>query len=729
MPSTATMNIPTDATPLLDARRDDKFSASPRRRYLIAAAAVATMTFAVVANDSLTSANITGLMKAGGAWYYSNPETWRPNWGGLMSDPPDGEGTGKFTLHTYCKSPEVKKNYADFWLDGEKEAYLVHHNYGTQNWFTEESAIKMERVILDETTGERGYVVNTAEVDYEFGFALRNSQTGEWVYEIGKGSEAMLYNEPCVQQFGSYFNRIRTSQPDPSDVEWVLGTCEQKCAADYLETANQQRFDAGVIPPAPGELIIGKSDDARLFSLYSAVFGTWIRSAASRDTQFAESENEARHLVAHVDAYGPDLRWSEGSAYLLMAQIKVVKKENDDIALSVVETKYHNWGTLCTGSGCSAAVYDLTEMWYSSDTTAWAASDGSPARALAGPLFTLGVKGDTRVQFHELQFQDDAYMTETTLFEANTWGKDLDVRRITPVSGAIAGRLWWDGKSIRNYHPMADETSPSNANEKTWIFAVLGGIGCGRRASQREGSCVTMTKMKIFLDADGSVKARVEQSKKDIGIYQETVVANDGNVDVIKLKMPIGELFNQAPITVTTATSLSSGDVGISGMKFVLAPEMTPSLASMNVVGLTPQAAETAAQGSLGKQTPTAELGQSTTLPYDYPHYFNHEYPGTSGCEATCEGDSVTASQCASMFYCEWYQEKCWSKVGTAECPATEEELNELTDDTIIDTDREDPVACTVECEYETQTECSADVICVWTGGACFSKFSEPCPV
>ena len=51
-------------------------------------------------------------------------------------------------LHTYCKSDELKENYGDFWLDGEKEAYVVHHNYGTQNWFTKESAIKMEREIV-----------------------------------------------------------------------------------------------------------------------------------------------------------------------------------------------------------------------------------------------------------------------------------------------------------------------------------------------------------------------------------------------------------------------------------------------------------------------------------------------------------------------------------------------------------------------------------------------------
>ena len=727
------MNIPTDTTPLLDARRDDKSSASARWRYRILAAAVVTMTLAVVASGSLTSAKITTLTATAARWHYSNPATWLPSWGAppnwFMSDPPNGEGMGQFTLHTYCKTPEVKKNYADFWLDGEKEAYIVRHNYGSNNFFLPEDAIKMERVIVDEATAERGYVVNTSQVDYEFGFALKNLATGEWLYEIGKGSESMVYNEHCVQQFGAYWNRIRTSQPDPSNVEYVLGTCRKKCAHDYLESSMQMRYDPGVIPNAPDELIIGKSDDARLFTLLSAVMGSWIRSAASRDTRFHETENQARHIIAHVDAYGPGLRWSAGSAYLLMSQIKVVRKANDDIALSVVATKYHNWGERCSTSGCSAAVYDLTEMWYSPDTTDWTNSEGLPARRVAGPFFTLGEKGDSRFSFHELQFSDDAYMTETTLFAPNTWGKDLDARRIAPVSGAIAGPSWWGGSSIRNYHPMVDETSPSNPNERTWIWAVLGASGCGRGPSRRGAVCVTLTKMKIFVAPDGSVKARVIGSARDIGMSQEYVSEYSGRLDVINVKLPFGALFNQAPITLSIATAAGAGGVGISGMKFVLAPEMTPSLASLTVLGLERDSAESAARGSLGKRTPDAKLGQSPEFEYVSPHYFNHDYPGTSGCEATCEGDNVTAAQCASMFYCEWYQEKCWSRVGTAECPATVAELNERTDDTFLESEGEDMESCTVECEYETQSECAADPICTWTGGACFSLYSEPCPM
>ena len=31
-----------------------------------------------------------------------------------------------------------------------------------------------------------------------------------------------------------------------------------------------------------------------------------------------------------------------------------------------------------------------------------------------------------------------------------------------------------------------------------------------------------------------------------------------------------------------------------------------------------------------------------------------HDYPGTEGCEATCEGDDKTEESCTSNFFCEW---------------------------------------------------------------------------
>ena len=299
-------------------------------------------------------------------WLYDFPKKYHPkfpskSWG--LSDTPGAKGTASFTLHSYCKTKEVKANYGDFWLDGEKEAYIVRHNYGSGKFFEPKDAVKMERAVLSEETGERGYVVSTDKVDFEFGFAIRSKATGEWVYEIGKGTKAFLYNEPCVQQYGAYWNRVRTSQPDKDNIEYVLGSCNVTCDPNYLDTANKVRAVDQEIPPAPGKLIVGKSNDARLFTLHSAKLGSWIRSASQRDTQFAESEDEARFIVAHVDAYGPDLRWDQGRLYLMMASIKVTKDAEDNIGLAVEGIKYYQWDEKCDTVGCSAAVYDLGAMW------------------------------------------------------------------------------------------------------------------------------------------------------------------------------------------------------------------------------------------------------------------------------------------------------------------------------------------------------------------------------
>ena len=53
-------------------------------------------------------------------------------------------------------------------------------------FFEESDAIQMERVVLP--SEERIWRVTTnGDVNFEYGFALKNAETGEWKYEIGKG--------------------------------------------------------------------------------------------------------------------------------------------------------------------------------------------------------------------------------------------------------------------------------------------------------------------------------------------------------------------------------------------------------------------------------------------------------------------------------------------------------------------------------------------------------------
>ena len=58
-------------------------------------------------------------------------------------------------------------------------------------------------------------------------------------------------------------------------------------------------------------------------------------------------------------------------------------------------------------------------------------------------------------------------------------------------------------------------------------------------------------------------------------------------------------------------------------------------------------------------------------------------YPGTRGCEKTCEGADVSESKCASMFFCRFDEKdrRCWSAVGAEPCPATREEMFALWDE------------------------------------------------
>ena len=95
---------------------------------------------------------------------------------------PKGPAT-TFTLHTQCNTQRVRQQYSEFWLDGQKEYYIVKHNYKSNRFFEHKNAVRMNRVDLG--AGERGYKVNTSLVDFEFGFAVKNADTGQWIYEIG----------------------------------------------------------------------------------------------------------------------------------------------------------------------------------------------------------------------------------------------------------------------------------------------------------------------------------------------------------------------------------------------------------------------------------------------------------------------------------------------------------------------------------------------------------------
>jgi len=67
-----------------------------------------------------------------------------------------------------------------------------------------------------------------------------------------------------------------------------------------------------------------------------------------------------------------------------------------------------------------------------------------------------------------------------------------------------------------------------------------------------------------------------------------------------------------------------------------------------------------------------------TGMHHDLDGFPDYVYPGTIGCETTCESHDMLENQCASMFYCEWDNDRCWSKVGPNECPATVNAMHDL---------------------------------------------------
>ena len=128
-------------------------------------------------------------------------------------------------------------------------------------------------------------------------------------------------------------------------------------------------------------------------------------------------------------------------------------------------------------------------------------------------------------------------------------------------------------------------------------------------------------------------------------------------------------------------------------------------------------------------------------------HHMNvyHVYPGTEGCETTCEGESVTKEQCDSMFFCEYDVGKCWSGVGRYPCPATEQDLYDIWDDHYDDYEtgmHHDLAAfpdyvypgtygCEATCEHVemSQAQCDSMFYCEWDKDRCWSRVGpNDCP-
>jgi hypothetical protein len=236
-------------------------------------------------------------------------EVWSPQNGKLLPDGiPPGERAGArspvtFRLYTQCKPRDVKVEGGEFWFSAISAAYLVKHNYGSPNFFTENNKIKMERKELSD--GVYGYEVTTNRVDWEYGFVLVNAN-GEKFREIG--SNTILQRENCTVRYGAYFNRHMTYHKGETTIGAVFGDCGEVCPEDFVDTAFcRQPFSAAIPETESAALSLGKIDDARLVNLASVLLyssSTSVMDPSGRTETFrydAGSTDEQIWIAAAID--------------------------------------------------------------------------------------------------------------------------------------------------------------------------------------------------------------------------------------------------------------------------------------------------------------------------------------------------------------------------------------------------------------------------------------------
>jgi len=495
---------------------------------------------------------------------------WIPRHGYLLAPAPSGTQQARtFIVHTQCKSDEIRTKYSDFWLDGQKEMYIVRHNYGSQRFFEKADAIKMERVILP--GDERGYRVRTDKVNFEFGFAYKNLLTNEWLYEIGAKNKAPLSLGNCVQRYGKFFNRVMTIEDPDADIEYVWGSCDRQCSAEDEDTSYTLQEPTGDIPACKDGNVnsgfeIGEGDDARLVQLRTGVFAEVGhrslsgRALISRDPYYAdESENLAQHVVSLVNPYPSNplkmllLRVSKDASNVLRLCRGTGRAWNTESSLS----------TDCAGIDCAAARYDAPSL-YSSDE-----SYTHDELRVSRIHYTIGRKGGGRAEEFQQVYSDAAYLPSTgvTLFAQGAWGDDLDARRLVITSGAPCGSQFWGNKCVRMLAPH--RMPAATAEEAYWLGGSF------------DGATVYMVRMKVYVE-NGALKLAGVNSRRgthtcnfSVGTNpatQFTFDALDTSCCDMNALWPTGTAMN-------LATSYNQSGFGVGAVKFMLAPEMVKSLA------------------------------------------------------------------------------------------------------------------------------------------------------
>ena len=475
-----------------------------------------------------------------------------------------------FTLFTQCKTQEVKYLNPDFWFSPLVNAYIVKHNYGTDDMFSLDGAVEMTRKELSD--GVYGYEATTDQVDWEYGYALQNKRGEVW-YEIG-ANPAPLYAENCTQMYGSYYNRIA---PNDATKSSLFGSCLNACPEDYRDSAYCRKpLTEAISATAP--LDLGACDDARLVVFGSAVlFGQTSvidpsgRSECLRDSTFTDDDAEARWTCGTVDYDRSKIkmvgikveRRSDGSCYATQTYAKAHTFSSSaatEYEYDFDDATHTNRGQ-CRNAACSASKYPLGPI-----------AQGSPD--LAG-------LGATRLEYVTLSFGDappdnkflnlnDRFLPDTSggrVVHTYSDNEDLDARRIIPKNAALCGSAIYYANCFMSGKAFVDESFTPTKQEKRWIFVIV------------EHVYFKMIRISVTLDGH-DVRMRV----MDAGYISHVRDANDIDTsdamayDVTdryrrRNFMPVADCFAHL-----CTSGLSPNGYGIGAIKFDIASEMSLSL-------------------------------------------------------------------------------------------------------------------------------------------------------
>ena len=551
------------STPLLESSRT-KASRSTSRAWVTVGGGVGV------------GVGVVGLLACGrslrGFGFGNEAGEWEPAPGHpLLAPKPTASemhATRTFTLHTQCMDRETKLGMAEFFYTGAPEGYLVRHNYGSTSFFERHHALKMERVVLD--SEERAWRVTTNDVNFEYGFAFRNPVTGDWRYEIGS-YDSPLAKAPCIQRYGKYFNRVTTLEKT-TNIDYVYGLCNKTCPEGFVETqwVDQPLSDDVPIGAGAAGLDLGEGDDARLITIRTALplkvdgYGPSGRALVQRDKRFAENENVSRWIMAIVDPYP----YSE----MKLAMLEVVKSSTNRLSVRQIDSKRYAFGHDCVRTECSVAKYDVSAIWHDHDLTDFTYNFWATKLQ-----YTIARKGDTKVPSFEHSFPDTAFISTTnvwTMKNAGTWGSDIDVRRVVFTSAGVCGSSW-SGRCLRMGAVERAYFQPHTATEAHWV-ATLDGGGKG-----------AMAMIKVYTDDAGNLLAKVTAGREgeqctnppEIG---GTIRKTDWlrQWDKLQCTIPLQTRWNGATVKTVKNLATDSNVIGVGALAYLLAPEMTASLAA-----------------------------------------------------------------------------------------------------------------------------------------------------